>query len=130
MARVGDAGKLYELHPGDGQYDVLAIAPKGERPNVHLNRAGSIHVGEHPNTKVLMSFEGWQDLGSGESSTLASHPGRRWEPKRRRLRLFSIAGRLARSRPPDRPAPQSQQPWTSLFIDMMQTLRHLPAPAN
>ena len=29
--------------------------------------------------------------------TLAGHPARRWEPKRLRLRLFSVAGRLARS---------------------------------
>jgi hypothetical protein len=28
---------------------------------------------------------------------LAEHPARRWEPKRLRLRIFSIAGRLARS---------------------------------
>ena len=33
----------------------------------------------------------WQMLA------LAGHPARRWEPKRLRLRLFSIAGRLARS---------------------------------
>ena len=68
MARIGTGGRLYELHPGDGQYDVLAIAPKGEQPNVHLNRAGSIHVGEHPNTTALTNFEQWQELGSGESS--------------------------------------------------------------
>ncbi len=28
--------------------------------------------------------------------TLTGQPARRWEPKRLRLRLFSIAGRLAR----------------------------------
>jgi len=68
MARVGVAGKLYELHPGDGQYDVLAIAPTGELANVHLNRAGSIQVGEQPNERVVAGFEKWHELGSGESS--------------------------------------------------------------
>jgi len=68
MARVGIAGKLCELHPGDGQYDVLAIAPTGELANVHLNRAGSIQVGEQPNERVVAGFEKWHELGSGESS--------------------------------------------------------------
>jgi hypothetical protein len=68
MARVGVAGKLYELHPGDGQYDVLAIAPTGELANVYLNRAGSIQVGEQPNERVVAGYEKWHELCSGESS--------------------------------------------------------------
>ena len=40
----------------------------------------------------------------------AEHPARRWEPKRLRLRLFSIAGRLARHARRARAAPRRRPP--------------------
>ena len=44
--RHPDRLRIYELHPGGGQYDCLSIAAGGEAPRslVQLNRYGSIHI--------------------------------------------------------------------------------------
>ncbi|TDW28931.1 hypothetical protein EDD25_0601 [Cryobacterium psychrophilum] len=35
---------IWEMHPGGGMYDCLALWKPGEDPSVQLNRAGSLHV--------------------------------------------------------------------------------------
>ena len=62
--------------------------------------------------------------------TLVGHSARRWEPKRLRLRLFSIAGRLAHHSRRTVLHLSNSNRWTSLLIDMLDKLRALPAPAG
>jgi Transposase DDE domain group 1 len=59
---------------------------------------------------------------------LATHPARRWEPKRLRLRLFSIAGRFTRSGRRVHLHLSSHAPWAELLHQALTTLRALPAP--
>jgi hypothetical protein len=54
---------------------------------------------------------------------LAQHPARRWEPKRLRLRLFSIAGRLARSGRRTVLHLAEHAPWAALLLQALTTLR-------
>jgi len=57
------------------------------------------------------------------------HPARRWEPKRLRLRLFSIAARIAdhgRTRRLHLPA---HAPWAQLLAQGIDRLRLIPAPS-
>jgi len=60
--------------------------------------------------------------------TLHGHNARRWEPKRLRLRLFSIAGRLARSARRVVLHLNQAGRWTNLLLTIITTLRSLPAP--
>ena len=62
--------------------------------------------------------------------TLTGHPARRWEPKRLRLRLFSLAGRLARSARRTVLHLSSAGRWTDLLLTIITRLRSLPAPAS
>ena len=58
----------------------------------------------------------------------AEHPARRWEPKRLRLRIFSLAGRLA---PIGRRTVlhlAGHAPWAALLQQAITTLRALSAP--
>jgi len=64
----------------------------------------------------------WQMLA------LAGHPARRWEPKRLRLRLFSIAGRLADHGRTRRLHLAASAPWAWLLLAGLDRLRALPAP--
>ncbi len=63
---------------------------------------------------------------------LADHPlhpeARRWEPKRLRLRLFSVAGRLATSARCTVLHLSSANRWTGLLIDAIARLRALAVP--
>jgi hypothetical protein len=59
---------------------------------------------------------------------LAEHPARRWEPKRLGLRIFSIAGKLARSGRRIVLHLSAHAPWTSLLLQAVTTLRALTAP--
>ncbi len=59
---------------------------------------------------------------------LADHPARRWEPKRLRLRLFSIAGRLADHGRTRRLHLAASAPWAWLILAGIDRLRALPAP--
>ncbi|HEY0688060.1 MAG TPA: IS1380 family transposase [Kribbella sp.] len=59
---------------------------------------------------------------------LPEHPARRWEPKRLRLRLFSIAGRLARSGRRTRLHLAEHAPWAELLLGALTTLRALAEP--
>jgi hypothetical protein len=59
---------------------------------------------------------------------LTEHPARRWEPKRLRLRLFSLAGRLARSGRRTVLHLSAHAPWADLLLRAITALRALPAP--
>jgi hypothetical protein len=59
---------------------------------------------------------------------LTKHPARRWEPKRLRLRLFSIAARLTRSGRRTRLRLAAHAPWAGLLVDALTTLRALAEP--
>lgn len=61
---------------------------------------------------------------------LAGQPARRWEPKRLRLRLFSLAGRLARTSRSTLLHLSATSRWTDLLLTIISTLRKLPAPAT
>ena len=56
------------------------------------------------------------------------HPARRWEPKRLRLRLFSIAGRLVRHARARRLRLSAHAPWRHLIETALTRLKALPAP--
>ena len=59
---------------------------------------------------------------------LPAHQARRWEPKRLRLRLFSIAGRLAQHGRRRRLHLSTHAPWARLLAQMLEALRAIPAP--
>jgi len=61
---------------------------------------------------------------------LTGHAARRWEPKRLRLRLFSLAGRLVRSARRTVLHLSKSSHWTDLLLAIITTLRKLPAPAT
>lgn len=60
--------------------------------------------------------------------TLAGHDARRWEPKRLRLRVFSIAGRLAEHGRQRRLHLSAHAPWARLLATMLDTLHAIPVP--
>ena len=60
--------------------------------------------------------------------SLAGHHARRWEPKRLRLRLFSIAARLAKHGRTRRLHLSAHTPWAGLLAEMITTLQTLPTP--
>jgi len=55
-------------------------------------------------------------------------PARRWEPKRLRLRLFSIAGRLARTGRRTRLHLSGRHRWSQTLLDGLTRIGGLPAP--
>jgi hypothetical protein len=59
---------------------------------------------------------------------LHEHPARRWEPKRLRLRLFSIAARITRHARRARLRLAAHAPWAGLLTDALTRLNTLPAP--
>jgi Transposase DDE domain group 1 len=59
---------------------------------------------------------------------LGEHPASRWEPKRLRLRIFSIAGRLARSARRTVLHLPAHAPWAGLLLQALTTLRALTSP--
>jgi hypothetical protein len=59
---------------------------------------------------------------------LPEHPARRWEPKRLRLRIFSIAGRIARSGRRTMLHLATHAPWAGLLVEALTTLRALAEP--
>jgi len=59
---------------------------------------------------------------------LTSSDARRWEPKRLRLRLFSIAGRIARHAKKTRLRLSGRAPWSGLITSALARLEALPAP--
>ena len=65
-----------------------------------------------------------------QTLALAEHPARRWEPKRLRLRLFSIAGRLTRTGRRTVLHLSRHAPWVDLLTTAITALRALPAPGG
>jgi hypothetical protein len=59
---------------------------------------------------------------------LPGHEARRWEPKRLRLRLFSLAGRLTEHGRSQRLHLSAHAPWAELLAEMINRLQTLPAP--
>jgi hypothetical protein len=59
---------------------------------------------------------------------LTGHQARRWEPKRLRLRLFSIAGRVAHHARQVHLRLASHAPWADLTLTAWQRLTCLPPP--
>jgi hypothetical protein len=59
---------------------------------------------------------------------LTEHPARRWEPKGLRLRIFSIAGRLARSGRCTVLHLSAHAPWPELLLHAITRLRALAVP--
>jgi hypothetical protein len=59
---------------------------------------------------------------------LAEHDARRWEPKRLRHRLFSIAARMACHARRTTLHLSAHHPWAHLALQAVTTLRALPAP--
>jgi hypothetical protein len=60
--------------------------------------------------------------------TLTEHPARRWEPKRLRLRLFSVAGRLARTGRRIVLHLSHHARWAALLVQAITSLRARAAP--
>jgi hypothetical protein len=60
---------------------------------------------------------------------LTDHPARRWEPKRLRLRLFAIAGRIARHARRVHLRLATHAPWAQLITLARNRLHRLPQPA-
>jgi hypothetical protein len=59
---------------------------------------------------------------------LADHSARRWEPKRLRLRLFTIAGRIAVTARATTLHLSTHAPWADLAVAAFNRLRAIPAP--
>lgn len=59
---------------------------------------------------------------------LTDHPARRWEPKRLRLRLLSIAARIARHARRTHLRLSAHAPWSELIEEALARLAALPAP--
>ena len=59
---------------------------------------------------------------------LTSTDARRWEPKRLRLRLFTIAAALTRHSRQQVLTLNHKQPWATLAHEAVIALRALPAP--
>ncbi len=59
---------------------------------------------------------------------LPDRTARRWEPKRLRLRLFLIAGRIARHARKTRLRLSRHAPWSWLVAAALTRLHALPAP--
>lgn len=59
---------------------------------------------------------------------LTGHQARRWEPKRLRLRLFTIAGRIAHHARRIHLRLAAHAPWANLALTAHQRLTTLPAP--
>jgi hypothetical protein len=65
-----------------------------------------------------------------QTLALTGHPARRWEPKRLRLRLFSVPARLARSGRRTVLHLSAHAPWADLLLRAITTLRALTDSAT
>jgi hypothetical protein len=72
---------------------------------------------------LALELTAWMQL-----LALAGHPARRWEPKRLRLRLFAIAGRIARHARQVHLRLAAHAPYAGLVLTAHQRLNALPAP--
>ncbi len=72
---------------------------------------------------LALELTAWMQL-----LALTGHDARRWEPKRLRLRLFSVAGRISRHARRTRLRLSRYAPWAGLIIIAVTRLQALPAP--
>jgi hypothetical protein len=72
----------------------------------------------------------WMQLLAFTDADGNSHQARRWEPKRLRLRLFSIAARIARTGRRVIMHLARDAAWTDLLLDGLTRLRALTAPGS
>ncbi|WP_198541898.1 transposase, partial [Parafrankia colletiae] len=63
-----------------------------------------------------------------QTLALAGHTARRWEPKRLRHRLFTIAGRVAHHARNTVVHLAAHHPWAALAVQALTVLRALPDP--
>jgi hypothetical protein len=68
--------------------------------------------------QLAMELTAWTQM-----LALHDHGARRWEPKRLRLRLFSIAGRIARHARRTRLRLAAHAPWTDLLATALARLQ-------
>lgn len=68
--------------------------------------------------QLAMELTAWLQM-----LALHDHPAQRWEPKRLRLRLFSIAGRLARHARRTRLRLAAHAPWAELLATALARLQ-------
>lgn len=74
--------------------------------------------------QLALDLTGWtQMLG------FTDHDARRWEPKRLRLRIFSIAGRIATHARRTHLRLSKNASWSALIVTALTRLAALPAPA-
>jgi len=73
--------------------------------------------------QLAMELTAWMQL-----LALSGTDGRRWEPKRLRLRLLWIAGKLARKSRKTWLMLSRDAPWISMFTDAMTRLQTRSAP--
>lgn len=59
----------------------------------------------------------------------ADHQARKWEPKRVRLRIFSIAGRISKHARRIHLKLSKNATWSALIVTALTRLEALPAPA-
>src|SRR5258705_3323707 len=67
--------------------------------------------------QLAMELTAWLQM-----LALHDHPARRWEPKRLRLRLFSIAARIARHARQTRLRLSAHAPWADLILTALNRL--------
>jgi hypothetical protein len=73
---------------------------------------------------LALDLTAWMQL-----LALTEHPARRWEPKRLRLRIFTIAGRLATRARNLHLRLASHSPWAAPTVTALARLQALPAAA-
>jgi hypothetical protein len=73
--------------------------------------------------QLAMELTAWLQM-----LALPEHPARRWEPKRLRLRLLSIAARISTHARATRLQLAAHAPWTHLLTEALARLNTLPAP--
>jgi Transposase DDE domain group 1 len=73
---------------------------------------------------LALDLTAWMQL-----LALTDHPARRWEPKRLRLRIFTIAGRLAARSRQLFLRLASHSPWAELTVTALTRLTEVPAAA-
>ncbi|MGH3626328.1 MAG: IS1380 family transposase, partial [Sciscionella sp.] len=75
--------------------------------------------------ELAMELTAWTQM-----LALPDHPARRWEPKRLRLRLFSIAARISRHARQTHLRLTAHSPWSALLATAVTRLDTLPAPTR
>ncbi len=104
--------------------DRIRICKDTGLPNLPLHDFDQNRIWLAVVTLAVELTTGWQLLA------LAEHPARRWEPQRPRLRLFSIAGRLADHGRTRRLHLAASAPWAWLLQAGLDRLRALSGRRN